>query len=90
MVETVQNRLEVLHVEADVFELVLSCHLTCSEGIEACLRVRRLLVGQVRLVRVRLFRAEVFNHFNGEDDLGELGNLLPLLGTGFLFVVLQL
>ena len=65
-------------------------------GLTSCVNVEVLLVGELYLciwktgsVSVCLPTAKLFNHFNGEDDLRQFTDLLPLLGACRLFIVLE-
>ena len=88
-VETVQDGLEVGHVGANVLQLLLSHILAHGQSVETFLLLGVLLIGKVSLVPFSLLRAQVLDHFNGEDDLREFRNLLPFLGACFFVVILK-
>lgn len=67
--ERLKNSPEVLHVVANVLELLEGSSLTLRERIETLLRLRGVLVRQSRCVVLCLLTAKVFDHFNSEDHL---------------------
>ena len=93
LAEVVQDLPEVSHVVANEAELSHGDLLALCERVK---RSTRLLCVLARIretssmnMRLVLAATEILNRVDGCNDLLELGDLLPLLGTGFLLTVLK-
>jgi len=89
--EAIEDRLEVLHVVADEFQLLHRDVLALRERVETLLLLRCRRIWQRRRVDLRLIltTAKVLDHVDSCDNLGQFADLFPLFSTGFLLIALQ-